>query len=469
MLSQSRSLNCSSAARFHARPAPSWGPAVKNDRLREKRGQLPSLRHPGESVSRSELAARVNEVLYPDPQIRGRSPVNANYLGKLEEGVIHWPKAEYRAALRTVLGVESDEEIGFYNPRASARANVEDMDRRDLLGALGSVIGAGVASTPTMALLGADGPTELPHRIGRDHIEQVIEAAEIFEKWDNSHGGALAREVADSKLRQLAKLLERPCPPPLKSDLYAVMAQLAGVVAFILFDAYEHASARRRFAFALQCAEIGGDWHHRATLLANMARQAIWCGQPDDGLTYTEMGLVRADRLTATERAMLHTVRARALAKFGPSRAQEALTAVGAADEAFAHSQPAEDPSWMRFYDAAQHHGDTAHALYDVAVHTGYETEASSRFRYSVTHHEPEFARSRAISRTKLASLTMLQGDPQEAVQIGQLALQDAGTVRSRRTMDDLRELHRLASRHDSIHEAGQLRARIQATIGAPA
>ncbi|PZG16540.1 hypothetical protein C1I95_17245 [Micromonospora craterilacus] len=418
-------------------------------------------------MSRSELAACVNEVLYPDPQRRSRSPVNANYIGKLEDGVIHWPKPEYRAALRTVLGVGSDKEIGFYNPRAVARANVEDVDRRDLLGALGSVIGVSIASPPAMALLGREGPSELPHRVGRDHIEQVIEAAEIFEKWDNSHGGALAREVADSKLRQLAKLLERPCPPSLKADLHAVMAQLAGVVAFMLFDAYEHASARKRFTFALQCAEIGGHWQHRATLLANMARQAIWCGQPEDGLTYTELGLVRADRLTATERAMLHTVRARALAKFGPPRAQEALTAVGAADEEFACSRSAEDPSWMRFYDAAQHHGDTAHALYDIAVRSGLKTEASSRFRFSVSHHEPEFARSRAISRTKLASLTMLHGDPDEAAQIGQLALDDAGTVRSRRAIDDLRELHRLAFRHDSVQEVHQLRARIDATVGA--
>src|SRR5207237_5188027 len=119
------------------------------------------------------------------------------------------------------------------------------------------------------------------------------------------------------------------------------------------------------------------------------------------------MRLVRANRLTATERAMMHTVRARALAKSGPAYGQDAMTAVGLADEAFAHSQPAEDPPWMRFYDDAQHHGDTAHALFDVALHTGLTTEASTRFQYSVDHHQPEFARSRAISRTKLASLTM--------------------------------------------------------------
>jgi len=43
-----------------------------------------------------------------------------------------------------------------------------------------------------------------------------------------------------------------------------------------------------------------------------MAFQASWCGDPDAGLTCTESALVRAARLTATERTMLHNSRARA-------------------------------------------------------------------------------------------------------------------------------------------------------------
>ncbi|MEU5905172.1 hypothetical protein [Micromonospora sp. NPDC047527] len=420
-------------------------------------------------MSRSEVVALVNEVLYPDPRLRSRSAFNANYLGKLEEGLIHWPKPEYRATLRTALSARTDQELGFYNPRAVKSATVDDVDRRGMLGAIGVLVGAGVVSAPTLALLDTGPSHELPRRIGNDHITAVMEAADIFEHWDNSHGGALAREIADDKLRRLAQLLRRPCPPKLRGDLHTAMAQLAGVVAFMLFDAYDHDAARRKFTFALQCAEVGGNWHQRALLLSYMARQAIWCGQPDDGLTYVEMGLVRAERLTATERAMLNTVRARALAKLGPTHAQEALAAVGTADDAFARSQPADDPPWMRFYDDAQHHGDTAHALYDVAMHTTLATEAVSRFQYSVEHHQPEFARSRAISRTKLASLTMVQGDPLEAAHIGQLALADAGAIRSRRTADDLRELHRVAGSHASIPEVSSLRAAIDATVKAAA
>jgi hypothetical protein len=441
---------------------------VKNELLRAKRERLASPTRASEPMSRAELAAQVSKVLFTDPQMVTRSPFDANYVGKLEAGVIHWPKAEYRAALRTILGVGSDSELGFSDARAR-RDTVDDVNRRELLTSVGTAMSASVVSGPGMRLLAPSSSEELPRRVGRDHIAQIVEAADIFEHWDNSHGGALAREIADDKLRHLAQLLNRQCPTRLRPDLHTAMAQLAGVVAFMLFDAYEHDDARRRFAFALQCAELGGNWHQRAMLLSSMARQAIWCGQPDDGLTYVEMGLVRADRLTSTERAMLHTVRARALAKLGPPRAQDALAAVGAADDAFTDSQPANDPPWMRWYDDAQHHGDTAHALYDVAIHTQLQTEAVTRFQYSVVNHQPEYTRSRAISRTKLASLIMAQDDPHEAASIGQLALDDAGTVRSRRAADDLRNLHRLATAHAGMPEVEALRIRINATVGAAA
>jgi hypothetical protein len=140
------------------------------------------------------------------------------------------------------------------------------------------------------------------------------------------------------------------------------------------------------------------------------------------------------------------------------------LSAVGAADEAFARVNPAVDPPWMTFYDHAQHHGDTGHALFDLSIQ-GRRTEAAQRLGYSVAHHAPAFARSRAISRTKLASLLMVTGDPRKAAQIGQKALDSAGSLRSHRAVDDLWELHRYAGRHPNITEATELRERIIETL----
>jgi hypothetical protein len=193
-----------------------------------------------------------------------------------------------------------------------------------------------------------------------------------------------------------------------------------------------------------------------------LARQAIWCGQPDDGLTFVETALVRSERLTATERAALQTLRARALAKLG--RTQETLSAVGAADDAFVHAKSAEDPPWMAFYDHAQHHGDTGHALFDLSIQ-GQKTQAAQRLAYSVAHHTTEYARSRAISRTKLASLFMRTGDPRKAAAIGNMALDSGASLRSHRAVDDLWELCGYARRHPHVTEATELCDRITETL----
>jgi hypothetical protein len=44
--------------------------------------------------------------------------IDANYVSKLERGVITWPNRAYRDAFRTFFGAASDAELGFYPSRA---------------------------------------------------------------------------------------------------------------------------------------------------------------------------------------------------------------------------------------------------------------------------------------------------------------------------------------------------------------
>jgi transcriptional regulator with XRE-family HTH domain len=333
----------------------------------------------------------------------------------------------------------------------------ESVDRREFIGASAGM--AVIAATPAFGLLASLSHAPAPDEVRECDIEQVRSAARTFTSWDHTYGGGIVREAVTAQLRWSAQLLETNCPERLRGALFSAVGYLSGICGFMAFDAYAHDDARRMFAFGLSCAEASADWHLRAKLLSHMARQAIWCRNPDNGLTCTELALVRADRLTGTERAMLHTARARALAKLG--RIQETLGAVGDADEAFASSNPSEDPPWMAYYDYAQHRGDTGHALFDLAIHGHSEPAAAERLTQAISGHSDAYARSRAISGSKLASLLMVTGDPREAVAAGQRAINDAGRLRSRRATDDLRELHRLASAHAVIPEVAELRGRI--------
>ncbi|MFC0843925.1 XRE family transcriptional regulator [Streptomyces noboritoensis] len=324
------------------------------------------------------------------------------------------------------------------------------------------------ALSPLAALATLSAP-ELPCEIRPGDIEEVQQAALTLTSWHNLHGGAgLVHQSSTAQLAWAARLLNVPCIPVLHPELFAAVAHLGMVTGAVCFDAFAHHDARRAFAFAATCAEEAGEWHLRGKIYSWRARQAVWLDRPDNALTYAEVGAVRVERLTPTERAMLSTARARAHAKTGD--AQATLTAVGEADDAFSHTHPADDPPWMAYYDHAQHQGDTGHALVDLAMATRdpqHVKVAGERLAVATSLHADSYVRSRVFSRTKLATLTMATGDPYEAVQIGTTALEEAARVRSGRADAGLVELARTV-KHEraTVAVAAELRERIARTIG---
>jgi hypothetical protein len=433
----------------------------KNEALRMARERTESPTHPGECLSRQELAELVNEHIYR--HTRRRAGLDANYVGKVERGLISWPSADYRAGFRAVLGVMTDDALGFHNSRRRA-VKVADMNRKQFLRAAG--VGLGVAALGSLdVLLEPSQGTVPPTRIGQTEIEQVHTAARVFKSWDAEHGGGLSRETVLAQLRWSARLLDSTCADALRPELFSAVAYLASVHGFMCFDAYAFDDSRRTLRFALACAEEAGDWGLRAEILSRMARQDIHTGHPDQGVTWIEHALVRADRLTPTGRAMLHTVRARGLAKM--SRRADALRAVALADESFSERRLDADPKWLAYYDPAQHAGDTAHALMDLSIQ-GTKTDAVRRFQTAVSGHVNIAARSRVMSQAKLATLVMATGDPRDGVTIGNRALGAATSIRSNRVADCLRELARYSQPHDGIAEVRDFRHRIASTVLAP-
>ncbi|MBN1174190.1 MAG: hypothetical protein JXA67_18610 [Micromonosporaceae bacterium] len=79
-------------------------------------------------LSRKELAEAVNAWLFE--QTGKVFEMNANHIGKYELGEYRWPRQHYRDALRAVLGVGSDAELGF---RVSERQPSDDRDAVELL------------------------------------------------------------------------------------------------------------------------------------------------------------------------------------------------------------------------------------------------------------------------------------------------------------------------------------------------
>lgn len=374
-----------------------------------------------------------------------------------------------------ILGIPGDL-LWFKLPLGSG-ARLDDVNRQEFLRAALGVTVTAATKQPLVELLGTITPTPIPSVVGAGEIAQIRTAAREFSSWDHTYGGGLVREAVAAQLRYAVNLLSARCDEKYRDELRGAVGFLGHTAGFMAFDAYAHPDGRSMFQLALTCAEEANNWHLRGKVLSSMARQAIWCGSVqdddltdedrlsfiEDGLTFIELAMVRSDRLTATERAMLHSARARALAKL--HRVEEAVRAIGQADEEFSHASPANDPPWMAYYDQAQHLGDTGHALFDLAISGRFVTEARHRLKAAVDGHTAPFVRSRAISGIKLASLTMATGDPVEAATFGKAALIDAGHIRSRRAADDLRELRMLAAPHANASEVEELRVLISTTL----
>ncbi|GAA0546963.1 hypothetical protein GCM10010172_30870 [Paractinoplanes ferrugineus] len=84
-----------------------------NDLFRAARLRLKSAHGDG-PMSREELADLVNDVM--DPRDHD-GPVSASDIGKIERGIVSWPRKCRRQAYRTILNVRTDAEIGLMNRR----------------------------------------------------------------------------------------------------------------------------------------------------------------------------------------------------------------------------------------------------------------------------------------------------------------------------------------------------------------
>jgi hypothetical protein len=91
--------------------------------LQDARRRLPSPLRPGKCMSRSEFVTAVNSRLHADGVLD--ADIDYDYVVKLEAGKHRWPRDERRrSAIRVVLRVSDDAEIGFHRERRS-RADEE--------------------------------------------------------------------------------------------------------------------------------------------------------------------------------------------------------------------------------------------------------------------------------------------------------------------------------------------------------
>jgi transcriptional regulator with XRE-family HTH domain len=84
---------------------------TRNDLLRQARLQTPSPNDPIRPMSQRELAEAINDHVFRTTN--RKVPLDRHYISRWENGKRRLPIADYRRALRAVLGVATDAELGF--------------------------------------------------------------------------------------------------------------------------------------------------------------------------------------------------------------------------------------------------------------------------------------------------------------------------------------------------------------------
>jgi hypothetical protein len=394
-----------------------------------------------------------------------RPAIDADYISKLERGIIRWPNAEYRAAFRTLFKT-TDTDLGFYSarscpppphpaPPADAVGPVVDDTTiaRELIKLTGTAVLAAPGPTPDF-LTGLHVSGTMPDRVGMDDVRHIDQTTSLFESWDFAFGGGLSRHAVIGQLQWCAQLHQRASTTPrVRTALQTAISRLAEVAGWMSFDAADTRTAHRCWLLGLHMAAHAGDDLAQTNILMDMAR-ATYTQRPQEAISLMGLAQSTLTRATPTVRVAVHVVTARAYGALGAEA--ECMRQIDTARTLFADRRPDQEPPWLGYYDEGQLSGDCGHALVPLAHKGTRSGEAIGLLRAAVRAHGPDAARSAALSRAKLVHLLIDRDDAQEAADEAGALLQAAPTIRSARLVADLRALaHRTSGRADTtaLHE----------------
>lgn len=289
-----------------------------------------------------------------------------------------------------------------------------------------------------------------------DNVAALEEITAQFARMEAAHGGALYRAAVVGQLNEVARRIQDGVPASLRPRVFAATADLAALAGWTSHDAGRYATAQRYWAYAIYAAGEAGVPGRGPEIVTRMSHQMIYFGKYDDALELL--------RLAATRAKHDGQVLVQALIQSQTGRVHAAL---GDPDQSARHLDHAEEllaqatapaPSWVSYFDTAEHAGARAVGARDL-THQGHRGHPSSpHFRAALRLRAPGFDRVRAMDRIGLAAALLDEGEPEQAAATGHQAL-DAAGMHSSLIASRLNTLLAATRRYQTT-EVTQLRAR---------
>lgn len=305
----------------------------------------------------------------------------------------------------------------------------------------------------------ADGPAPTgsrdggrPSRLSEQELQLLESTTAMFRKWDNQCGGGLRRKAVVGQLHEVTDLLQEPQPEAVARRLYRITGDLAALAGWMSYDVGLQPTAQKYLVLALHAAKEAGDRPLGAFILSSMSRQMIHLERPDDALELIHLAQYGSrDSATPTTQAMLHALEARAYANMG--LVNKCHRAVRMAEDTWTDSRPADDPSWISFFNEAELNAENAHSYRDLAYVAGrsptYASLAHPVMERAVElfSHDTVHQRAYALNLVGMASVHLLQRNPEQAAHFTDHAITVAKRVRSERVNTRIRKTTRTAVR----------------------
>ncbi len=362
-------------------------------------------------------------------QLGNAVPVDFALLSRIENGK-QFPSAPITKAIDAALGADGELVLTRSrddSSRPRARVASEDMRRRALLTGTAGAAVAGVLPERlgARARLGVADVDELQRRVTRLYAMDFKHGGEGL--WRNAVGYA---EEANRWLDQATYT------PGVGRRLLSVAARMHMCAGWLAADAGRQDVARSCYIEALGQAKQADDVEVETHALANLALQANVLGNPRQALRWAEASERAAARPGGHSRLrvipQLRLARAYALSgrRADFERAMvRARTQLGRADD-----RPVE--RWCSFLTEAEVDGIEGTSTLEMGQHA----RAVRLLGRAVDGHGDEYARSRALYRTRLACAKLrADRDVEAAARLADSALDDlADTVDSWRVAREL-------------------------------
>jgi len=317
------------------------------------------------------------------------------------------------------------------------------VNRRDAI-RMGAALGISLAA-PAHGLdteqAGALAASLESQEVGHDGAAAMRAVVDAYRRLDDEIGSAVLAPLVQHNLRIVRGLKAKS--DKVRSSLGTAVAEFHQLAGWLCFDAGDFGSARRYYGAALRVAEQVEETQVSARVLTDISYLETTARNPSEGIRAAASGLERAGRTpSGTLQAAAAIFQARAHAEAGERN--EAIAAIGLAEERLHAANRRDDPSFMYYFGWAVL---DAHAgLSYVAL--GEPQSASDACSRAVEEIDPAFVRDKARYLVYHANALALAGEIPEACRIASRAAGLLERTSSARTTRLLKELHAARLRH---------------------